>query len=70
MLPLLVKNFKLDEDSLFDLWDHPNWTTITPSSIIFVERDQAILLRHRPSLFEQLSVEKCPGLLDALNLRL
>ncbi|KDR68400.1 hypothetical protein GALMADRAFT_231366 [Galerina marginata CBS 339.88] len=69
-LPLLVKNLKLDEDSLFDFWDYPNWTTITPSSIILVEKDQTVILRHRPSVFEELSVEKCPGLSDVIAFRL
>ncbi|KAF8949621.1 hypothetical protein BDZ97DRAFT_1772186, partial [Flammula alnicola] len=69
-LPLFVKNFKLNENSLFDYWDYPHWTTVTPSSIMFVEKDQPILLRHRPSLFEQLSMEKCPGLSDTIHLRL
>ncbi|PPQ76768.1 hypothetical protein CVT26_000268 [Gymnopilus dilepis] len=61
-LTLLVKNFELDENSLFDYWEQPNWRTITPSSNLSVERGRSVILRRRASLVKQLAVDKCPGL--------
>lgn len=67
-LPLLVDQLKLNEHSLFDYWSS-SWETITPSSIIFIEKGCTVILRHRPSLIEDIPLSQCPGISTHLALQ-
>lgn len=66
-VPLLVEQLKLNDRSLFDYWNNQRWETITPTSILPVEKGRPVVFRHRPSLVNELPLSACPGISDFLQ---
>jgi len=61
-----MEDLQLTNNSLFDVWDRSGWKTITVDTVVFVDNSQNLILRHRPSLIEELPVDKCPEIQERL----
>lgn len=68
-VPLLVEQLELNDRSLFDYWVNHRWETVTPSSILLVEKGHPVILRCRPSLIEELPLSACPGISEIVQLQ-
>ncbi|KAJ7112548.1 hypothetical protein C8R44DRAFT_741631 [Mycena epipterygia] len=64
----LVEALKLTRVSVIDYWSGGGgWKIIDLASVLTVENERRILLKLRPSLLEELSLDDCIGLLDELQ---
>ncbi|KAJ7172784.1 hypothetical protein C8R43DRAFT_855301, partial [Mycena crocata] len=66
-LPHLVKDLELTPESRLDHWSGTCFKTIYITSVIHVEHGTRVLLKIRPSVREELSLDDCPGLADQLS---
>ncbi|KAJ7210574.1 hypothetical protein B0H12DRAFT_1225043 [Mycena haematopus] len=64
-LPDIVNGLKLTEATRLDYWNG-SWKIIDIHTVLSVEKGRSTLLKLRPSLLEELSLDDCPGLAERL----
>ncbi|KAJ7635628.1 hypothetical protein B0H17DRAFT_1149677 [Mycena rosella] len=63
----VVEDLKLTPHSRLDHWSAGAFKTIYIESVIHVEHGTPVLLKLRPSLTEEMSLDDCPGLAEELS---